>query len=232
MSKNKSYYEIKLASQKLRKVYDSAPSRIKQYLEAEIEYVLQNLKDSDRVLELGCGYGRVLGRLAEKSGFLLGIDLSLTSLKDAQKDLTSYESCFIACMNAGSLGLKEKIFDAVVCIQNGISAFHLNPKKLLKQALRATAPGGKLFFSSYSPRFWKERLEWFHFQSELGLIGEIDEKKTGDGIIVCKDGFKAVTFTEDDFSKLAAFFDLTPQFQEIDGSSLFCEIKVPDSFWI
>jgi hypothetical protein len=50
-----------------------------------------------------------------------------------------------------------------------------------------------VLFSSYSPRFWDPRLEGCRIQAEHGVVGEIDEDATGNGVIVCKDGFTAAT---------------------------------------
>jgi hypothetical protein len=49
------YYSEKLFAERLRKIYQIAPPRIKQYLEAEIDFILGKIKSSDIVLELGCG---------------------------------------------------------------------------------------------------------------------------------------------------------------------------------
>ena len=86
--------------------------------------------------------------------------------------------------------------------------------------------GGIVLFSSYSERFWDDRLQWFRIQAEHGLIGEIDEKLSSNGVIVCKDGFRATTIGPDDFIELTSDLNVTPKIIEVDGSSLFCEIFV------
>ncbi|MBM3294057.1 MAG: hypothetical protein FJY82_05975 [Candidatus Aminicenantes bacterium] len=83
---------------------------------------------------------------------------------------------------------------------------------------------GRLLFSSYSEKFWPHRLEWFRRQAEAGLLGEIDESRTGDGTIVCKDGFTATTFGPERFLALARLFPVEARIVEIDESSLFCEM--------
>ena len=92
------------------------------------------------------------------------------------------------------------------------------------EALRVSRPGGHVIFSSYSARFWDDRLGWFRIQSRHGLLGDIDEAATGDGNIVCKDGFRATSATRKDFEELCARCGVTPTITEVDGSSLFCEI--------
>ena len=104
-------------------------------------------------------------------------------------------------------------------------AFQMEQKILVAEALRVTRSGGSVLLSSYAERFWEDRIGWFRLQAEHGLIGEIDEEATGEGVIVCKDGFRATTVTADDFRAIASDFGLVPIVTEVDGSSLFCELQ-------
>ncbi len=178
------------------------------------------------VAELGCGYGRVMKPLSRIAGSVIGVDTSFSSLHMAREYLAQASNCHLLLMNAVSLGLQDRAFDAVICIQNGISAFQEDPHDLLAEGIRVTRPGGRIIFSSYSARFWKDRLEWFELQASEGLLGEIDYDATYDGVIVCRDGFRASTFGADDFRKLASEFGLAAALDEVDDSSLFCEVEV------
>jgi 2-polyprenyl-6-hydroxyphenyl methylase/3-demethylubiquinone-9 3-methyltransferase len=197
---------------------------VKQYLEAEVQFVLDQLSPSYKVLELGCGYGRVLQKLASKAKTVSGIDTSVVSLEFAKAFLANQSSVDFFLMNAGSLGFQDQCFDVVVAIQNGISAFKVDPHQLVQESLRVTRNGGKVLFSSYSDKFWDDRLEWFELQAQEGLLGEIDWDKTRDGTIVCKDGFKATTVSSTDFALLAAKLNLQALIEEVDESSIFCTI--------
>jgi 2-polyprenyl-6-hydroxyphenyl methylase/3-demethylubiquinone-9 3-methyltransferase len=219
------YYSDKLSAKELQRVYEIATPRIRQYLKAEIDFVLDNVSSTDSVLETGCGYGRVIKELCTKARLVAGIDTSLGSLRLATDELYN-DNYTLYCMNAVSTGFADNTFDLVTCIQNGISAFKVDKLKIIRETIRITRPGGTVLFSSYSEKFWDDRLEWFQLQSDEGLLGEIDYSKTGDGVIVCKDGFKATTVTPDDFRKLTLQLGLTSQIIEVDNSSLFCKIRV------
>jgi len=220
----KDYYTQKLSAERLQLCYEIAPPRVKRYLQAEIEFVLEKIRSSDLVLELGCGYGRVLDRLTKKARTVVGIDTSHASLRLAKELLG--DSCYLVEMNAVELGFHDQQFNVVVCIQNGISAFKVDQRKLIAEAIRVTRSGGIVLFSSYSERFWDDRLEWFRLQAKYGLIGEIDEDATKNGIIVCKDGFKASTVSPEDFFSLVSEFNIHPIITEVDNSSIFYEIRV------
>lgn len=224
------YYSEKLAGERLRACYDLAPPRVQAYLEAEIQFVLDALAAIARsavVLELGCGYGRVLQRLVPHARAVVGIDTSVRSLKMVRTWVGPGPTLQLAAMDASCLGFRAGVFDLTLCIQNGVSAFHIDPRQLLAEAVRVTRPGGTVLLSSYSPRFWSDRLEWFELQAAHGLLGAIDRAATGDGVIVCQDGFRATTMSAGEFVRLAASLGVSGRITEVDGSSVFCEISVP-----
>ena len=220
------YYSDKLSAERLRRCYEVAPPRVRRYLEAEIGLVLHRIQPDFAVLELGCGYGRVLSRLAARARWAVGIDTSVASVRLAHEEMHGLSSCRLAAMDATRLGFRDSTYDLVACIQNGISAFHVDQRSLLAEAVRVARPHGTVLFSSYSPRFWDHRLEWFRIQAAQGLIGEIDEEASADGVIVCKDGFAATTVSPDEFRALTCELGLTCTITEVDNSSVFCEIRV------
>jgi len=221
------YYTERLAGERLRACYDLAPPRTKAYLEAEIEFVRSRTTPSMLALELGCGYGRVLECLLPRVRLAFGIDTSLSSLRMALEYLGSKPSLCLACMDSVQLGFRDHTFDLTICIQNGVCAFAVDHCQLVREAMRVTRPGGLVMFSSYTPQFWEHRLEWFEIQSAHHLIGEIDYEATGNGTIVCKDGFRATTADKATFENLAASVGVTPRITEVDDSSLFCEFVAP-----
>ncbi len=219
------YYAEKLSAQKLREVYDLAPARIQRYLKAEIDFVLGKIPPDARVLDLGCGYGRAMPSLMGKAAFVVGIDNSLQSLLYASELLVGKTGFALGAMDAARLGFTPESFDAVVCIQNGISAFKVPPRSLIEESLRVTRRGGIILFSTYADAFWEHRLEWFRLQVAHELVGEIDEERTRRGEIVCRDGFCATTFTPEDFRRLTLGLPAEITIEEVDGSSLFCLVR-------
>ncbi|MHA1135965.1 MAG: class I SAM-dependent methyltransferase [Candidatus Thorarchaeota archaeon] len=220
------YYSKKLSSNLLKRCYDIAPPRVKQYLSAEMDYVLKHVNNSDCVLELGCGYGRVLKKLIPNSSKVIGIDISRESLELAGEHTENNPRTHLIQTTAKKLPFPENSIDKVVCIQNGISAFKIDPLELIEESIRVTKSGGRCLFSSYSDRFWDHRLDWFKLQAKAGLIGEIDWELTADGVISCKDGFKATTFRPVDIVNLTSHLNLDLEILEIDESSVFFVITI------
>lgn len=217
MSSANGYYARSLSGERLRRCYALASPEVQDYLRGENERLLASAGEAGRVLELGCGYGRILSALAGSTGFVAGIDTALASLA-----LARVGGERVAAMNAARLGFAAGSFDLVACLQNGIAVFGVDRDELVGEAVRVLRPGGKVLLSSYSPAFWPHRLQWFERQSALGLVGPIDRDATRPGRIVCRDGFVSATVSADELASLASRFGL----YEItdDGRSVFCEI--------
>jgi 2-polyprenyl-6-hydroxyphenyl methylase/3-demethylubiquinone-9 3-methyltransferase len=155
---------------------------------------------------------------------IVGNDTSHASLEFAKSYMRPHRNYRIVQMDASNTAFHPCIFDATLCIQNGISAFGADRKRLIAESIRVTKNNGLILFSTYSPKIWKERLDWFREQSKASLLGEIDEKKTRNGTIVCKDGFRANTVSPDQFVELFNQFGLDASIIEVDESSIFCRV--------
>jgi SAM-dependent methyltransferase len=216
------YYAGNLSGERLRQCYELASPRVRQYLDAEIAFVLDRLRSTDAALELGCGYGRVTFELGKRARSVVGIDTAEESLELARRLGEAHARCVFLEMDAAALTFGGDEFDLVACVQNGVCAFGVDPGQLIREAVRVTRPGGRVFFSTYSESFWPERLEWFEAQSSAGLLGEID----CDGTIVCKDGFRSGMLTAAQLHSLGAAAGIDPRITEVDGSSVFLELVV------
>jgi len=221
-----SYYAENLAGQRLQRCFELAPPRVRQYLRAEIDHVRSRIEPGDEVLELGCGYGRVLFQLAGHAGRLVGIDTATRSLELARRSTPPGLACQFIDMDATAMSFRDDQFDMVLCLQNGIAAFGVDREVLVREAVRVCRPGGRVIFSSYADGFWEHRLEWFELQAAHGLLGPIDRENTRDGVIVCQDGFRAGCMLVEDFQELWQRLRLNPEICEVDGSALFCEAEI------
>lgn len=217
------YYAQKLNSQNLYKVYDTKIPRVKQYLDAEISFVRDNLAGSEKVLELGAGYGRILKELAGYCKSIVGIDISDENVSLGKEYLKAVPNAKIITMDVHNITFDEK-FDVILCLQNGLSAMRVTSQDSIKKILEMVVSDGKAYFSIYSEKFWEYRVMWFKEQAEKGVLGELDIDKTKDGVIICKDGFKAITHTPKDLKMLGDSSGYEYQIQEVDDSSLFLMI--------
>jgi 2-polyprenyl-6-hydroxyphenyl methylase/3-demethylubiquinone-9 3-methyltransferase len=214
------FYAKNLNSQKLYQVYETNIPRIRQYLYEEIAFIRKHLRGTENVLEIGSGYGRILKELSLYAKFFVGIDISDESIKFGRKYLKEFTNIRLEVMDAHTISFKEE-FNMVLCLQNALSALKGDALSLINRCMKALLDGGKAYFSTYTGKFWNHRLAWFEEQAGKGLLGEIDKEQTKDGVIICKDGFRAVTFTEEDFVRLGEASGYKYEIHEIDESSLF-----------
>ena len=87
----------------------------------EIDFVKENLSNTQSVLELGAGYGRIIRELAPYCEFIVGIDISMENIELGKEYLKDYPNASIVAMDVHQIKF-SKPFDVILCLQNGLSA--------------------------------------------------------------------------------------------------------------
>lgn len=218
------YYDENLNAQKLYRVYQTRYPKVKQYLESEISFVRNHLQGTERILEIGAGYGRIMKELAPNCKTIIGIDISKDNAAFGNEYLSDVSNAQILVMDAHDLDFQEP-FDIILCLQNGLSAINAQPIAFIKKIMGLLTTDGTVFVSSYSPKFWNHRVAWFQEQAEKGLLGEIDMEKTRDGEIICKDGFRSSALSPEEMDRIGRSTGCTYYVTEADQSSLFLVIS-------
>lgn len=112
-----------------------------------LEFV--HLPENALVLDLGCGTGKLLNRLAAKFPTLLGIgcDLSSEMLRQARRKNKHQTHLIFVRGNAESLPFAQAQFEAVF---NTISFLHYpQPATVLSEISRVLRPGGCYYLADY-----------------------------------------------------------------------------------
>ncbi len=219
------YYARSLNAEGLLQVYDTAMPRVSRYLKQEMAFVRQRLGRNDEVLELAAGYGRIMKEMAPFVKSIVGIDISDENVRFGKEYLRNISNARLITMDVHVMDYRER-FDAALCLQNGLSAVKAqNAGALVARTMNALKKNGRAYFSTYHPKFWEHRVEWFREQADKGLIGELDMEKTKNGVIVCKDGFRAVTHSISDFEMIGRGSGCGWEIFEVDDSSLFLVIE-------
>ncbi len=221
----KDYYIENLSGNHLHRVYSLADESVKRYLQGEIEFCRERISAGDHILELGCGYGRVLKALASDAHTIEGIDNAPGNVELAGEYLHSVPGIKVHLMSVDNLGFADDSFDLVLCTQNGLSAFGIDPLIVVREACRVCKHDGRLICCSYAESFWPGRLQWFRNQAGAGLLGVIDETKTGNGVIACADGFMSASMTDAQFQDIASALDLVVNIVELPSGSLISEFR-------
>lgn len=222
----KNYYAKNLSAKRLYEVYQTRYPQVKAYFDAEISFVKDRLHGTEYVLEMGAGYGRIMKELAPSCRSVIGIDISEDNIAFGQDYLLDVPNAKLVVMDALKIepGTFEAPFDAVLCLQNALSSMKVEPFSFVEKIMALLSPGGSAWISSYSAKFWTHRLAWFQEQAGKGLLGEIDLEQTKNGVIVCKDGFRAVTHSPEQLVEIGKSSGYPYKVQEVNNSSVFLVI--------
>lgn len=112
-----------------------------------LEKVNDYVKNGDRILDWGCGHGRLLLVFKNKKIEYIGADFSSKILKIAKKNFPEHE---FRLLNELSLPFSDNFFNVICCI----AAFHHIPShelrlKLLKEFSRTLKKNGFLILTSW-----------------------------------------------------------------------------------
>ncbi len=132
-----------------------------------LEYV--KLPAQSNILDLGCGTGRLLDRLASQFPQLrgTGLDLSAQMLYQARQRHRHRPRLIYIQGNAESLPFADRQFDAVF---NTISFLHYpKPERVFSEVSRVLRPSGHFYLVDATP----SKLIPSQFQGKFLLIGEI-----------------------------------------------------------
>jgi len=110
-----------------------------------------DLQPTDRVLELGCGVGRIGLEIAPKVLHWEGADISANMLDVARKRLASQNNVgFTELRRSQLVGLDDASFDKAYCVAVFI---HMDKEDFflyLQELARVLKPGGVLFFDTWN----------------------------------------------------------------------------------
>lgn len=137
--------------------------RIKRLIE------LADIRDSDKVIEVGCGAGHILERI--KKGKLYGIDISDIQIKRAKERLGDRVN--LQKTPGERIPFEDKYFDKILCSE--VIEHVLDPVTLLKEMRRVLKDDGVLSLSIPNENLINTAKK---ILKATGLIRLVEPKKT------------------------------------------------------
>ncbi|MEW5761623.1 MAG: class I SAM-dependent methyltransferase [Bacillota bacterium] len=127
-------------------------------LEKDLFYRLARPQPGEKVLDAGCGTGRLCAELAEQGLFVTGIDRSEAMLAVARARLGNHARVRLYRGDIEALPLRSDDFHLVVAFTT--LEFTPRPELALQQLWRVVRPGGRLVvavLNRLSPWAWRRR---------------------------------------------------------------------------
>lgn len=154
---------------------------VNRLFEFDEQFVLSRFQRPGRVVDLGCGTGRLLLALAERGFSGLGVDLSrhMLDLVGEKAELAGHR---IDCVQANLVelgGLADDCADYVVCMFStlGMIAGRASRRRVMEHARRILKPGG--LFTLHVHNLWYNLNDP---QGRLWLLGQVLRRRSPEGL--------------------------------------------------
>jgi ubiquinone/menaquinone biosynthesis C-methylase UbiE len=118
--------------------------------------VLANITNADRILDVGCGTGMLLGPLGERARIVVGVDMSVKMLRAAKKRAPR---AFLVLADADHLPFANGSFDVAVSVT--LLQNMPDPSKTVREVARVLQPNGVAIITSLKHKHSQKQLaDW------------------------------------------------------------------------
>lgn len=132
----------------------------KEWLESEIKYLKKNIPEDSKVLDVGCGGGRIPKELYPTTKNLVGLDHDEEAVELVEKNLASYPEIKIINGKAEDMPFEDNSFDIIACLGTFCNFGELK-EKALAEMKRVVKDDGILIISCYSENAFEERMKMY-----------------------------------------------------------------------
>jgi SAM-dependent methyltransferase len=184
MKKETAEHLLKIVHDNYNEIAADFNTTRKKEIWPEMILFTKDIKDGARVLDLGCGNGRLLEALKDKKIEYLGIDNSESLIKFASENYPGYQFIVSNILNPNTI--QDKEFDYIFCLA---TLQHLPSRELRVQALRlmknSLSEGGQIIISNWN--MWAiKKYRFLIFKSFLNRIIAKNNLEFGDIIFPWK----------------------------------------------
>ena len=147
----------------------------KYYLTKRIKFLRQFIKNDSKILDVGCGKGKLLSLLSGSKKF--GIDNSKSMLNTARHSDKKYK---IIISNAYSIPFKNNSFDfvySVAVLHHIVSIFKV--QECIKEIIRITKTKGTIVIWDHNSKnlYWKLLFKRIPWDKEVRIVRDIEYEK-------------------------------------------------------
>lgn len=129
------------------------------------------------VLDVGCGEGLLVQRLAAVSRHVIGIDTDPATVQQAQRRLRTIANASVELIDFHDFTAPDQSFDVVTFVA---SLHHQSPRKALGKARQLLRPGGELAVVGLSANKTLSDWAWGLLCTPVALMGSRLRRETRD----------------------------------------------------
>ncbi len=130
----------------------------KNLFDTERAYLLTHIKPDQKVLDIGCGDGRNMKTILEKTKYVTGVDNDQVAIQDTLKHFSDIHTVMIVHGEAAALPFEDNSFDVVTFLMI-LPNLDTQKVKALKEAARVLKDDGKIILSTFAETAFDERME-------------------------------------------------------------------------
>lgn len=144
-------------------------SETRKYFWRGLEFIADYAKEEDKLLDFGCGNGRLLELFFNKKIDYLGVDISRKLINTAKEKYPNKANSFQKISNSDSLSLPGESFNTIF----SIAVFHHFPSKkyredVAKELYRITKKEGHIIITIWN--LWQKKYIKNIFKNWLGKL--------------------------------------------------------------
>ncbi len=188
------------------------------WTQKDIIEIRKFLNKDSVVLEIGCGWGRVIKALAPYCKKFIGIDNSEAETIEAKSFLKDIDNVKVFLEDGKETHFPDNYFDAIVISGNTFGNLGENKENVLQEMKRLLKPDGKILLSVYSEGAKARRLKAY---KDIGMKIKTTESKK----IIFEGGLISEEFSKEDIESLFEKYGLKVQFRDISSVALFCIVS-------
>ena len=125
---------------------------------SEKKYILENITEDSKVLDIGCGDGRNMKSILERTENVTGVDNDKKAVEDAKEKFKDKGNVNLVVAEATNLPFESETFDTVTFLMI-IPNLNEARSAAIKESVRVLKLGGNMIISSFSENAFEERMK-------------------------------------------------------------------------
>ncbi|MDP1884475.1 MAG: class I SAM-dependent methyltransferase [Candidatus Moranbacteria bacterium] len=182
------------------------PTILQKFFTGDIDFIKNKLTRNQNILEVGCGFGRLLYPLSTVSKNVTGIDFSKNQIQKTANNTKQSKNITVRLMRAEKMNFKNNCFDQSICLNNSLGNMPGIEKQVIQEMKRITKAGGKIIVRVFADNTKVRKAQHQNYR-RLNFTGIRDFKQA----VTTQEGFYSRRFTRKNLQDIFHNCNLKPK---------------------